>query len=257
MTIKILIVGCFGNMGQQLIQVVKMQEELNKAKLVGGIARNPIPADFLVFNEDEAEKAIAAADVVIDFTTPKSSMHYAAIAANLETSYVCGTTGFSAEQMSILKQLAQRTKILWAPNMSFGVNLLAKLVKQAAVLLKEFDAEIFEAHHRRKADSPSGTSLMLGRTIAEARGIDFEKHKVMHTGQGSRKADDIGFSVVRGGNIFGEHRVILAGEEEIVELSHIALNRRIFAEGAVRAASWLAMSERQKGHLYSIADVLE
>ncbi len=200
--------------------------------------------------------ALGEADVAIDFTLP------AALAANLAaaeaggTALVIGTTGLSDAQMETLARAAQRIPIVYARNMSVGVNVFMDLAARAAAALGGgYDVEITEAHHRFKVDAPSGTALAVGERIAAATRRQLEEVAVMaRDGQtGPRNADEIGFSVIRGGNIVGEHTVLFAGPEEQLRFTHTAADRKTFARGALLAAQWVA--GRPPG-LYSMADVL-
>ena len=195
-------------------------------------------------------------DVVVDFSAPEASARHAKLAAATGKALVVGTTGLDARQMEILKTAAKKAPILCAPNMSVGVNILLRLVREAAAQLGEdYDIEILEMHHRHKADAPSGTALALGRAAAEGRGVDLAKKSARARDgvTGPRKAGAIGFAVLRGGDEVGFHRVLFAGPGEVLELSHRATSRRVFARGALRAALWLA---KRKPGLYAMADVL-
>ena len=195
-----------------------------------------------------------ASDVVVDFSSPEAGTGHAKIAAATGKALVIGTTGLDAKQTAAIKEAAKKAPILWAPNMSVGVNLLLRLVKEAAAQLGEdFDIEILEMHHRHKIDAPSGTALALGRAAAEGRGVDLAK-KSRKSASGARKPGEIGFASLRGGDEVGVHQVMFAGPGEILELSHRATSRRVFARGALRAALWTA---KQKPGLYSIADLLK
>lgn len=205
---------------------------------------------------DHVEAALAGAQAIIDFTAPANSVALARKAAERGLVHVIGTTGCSAEDDEAIRKAAKAgARIVKAGNFSLGVNLLLGLVEQAARALPGFDVEILEMHHNKKVDAPSGTALMLGEAAAKGRNIALAEHSVRvrdgHTG--AREAGTIGFATLRGGNVIGEHRVILAGPSERIELGHIADNRALFAEGAVRAALWAA--DRKPG-LYSMADVL-
>src|SRR6516165_9075091 len=170
--------------------------------------------------------------------------------------HIIGTTGLTGENEKLIEQAAKRAVIVKSGNMSMGVNLLAALVKQVAKTLDEdFDIEIFEMHHNKKVDAPSGTALMLGRAAAEGRRVDLEQRSVRGRDgvTGARCAGDIGFASLRGGSVVGDHTVIFAGPAERVELVHKAEDRMIFARGALRAALW---ARGRKPGLYSMADVL-
>lgn len=205
---------------------------------------------------DDPEAALAVADAVIDFTAPAASVALAQRAAALGKIHIIGTTGCSVEDDAAIAAAAKAgATIVKAGNFSLGLNLLLGLVRKAAAELPGFDVEILEMHHNRKVDAPSGTALMLGEAAAKGRGIDLATHSVRvrdgHTG--AREPGSIGFATLRGGNVIGEHSVILAGPSERLELRHIADNRALFADGAVRATLWAR--EQQPG-LYSMADVL-
>jgi 4-hydroxy-tetrahydrodipicolinate reductase len=206
---------------------------------------------------DDRQQALLAAQVAIDFTLP------GALEANLSacresgTPVVIGTTGLGARHRELMQQASREVPIVYGRNMSVGMNVFTHLVGQAARSLgEEFDVEISEAHHRHKVDAPSGTALALGEAVAAARGRRLEELAVrMRDGQvGPRVPGTIGFSVVRGGNIIGDHTVMFIAPDERLELTHRAQDRRAFAMGALRAARWLA--GRAPG-LYSMADVLD
>jgi 4-hydroxy-tetrahydrodipicolinate reductase len=199
--------------------------------------------------------ALADAEAIIDFTAPANSVALAQEAAKRGLVHIIGTTGCSEADDAAIREAAARARIVKAGNFSLGVNLLLGLVKQAAAALPGFDIEILEMHHNKKVDAPSGTALMLGEAAARGRSVDLKTHSVRvrdgHTG--AREEGSIGFATLRGGNVIGEHKVILAGPSERIELNHIADNRALFADGAVRAALWV---RDQRPGLYSMADVL-
>ncbi len=194
---------------------------------------------------------------MIDFTTPDASLRHAKAAADQGIAHVIGATGFSDEHDQKINALAKTIPIVKSGNMSVGVNILTALVERAAQALNlDYDIEITEAHHRAKRDAPSGTALMLGEAVARGRGVSLGEKAAGLTGSrdGARKAGDIGFSVIRGGGIVGEHEVAFAGADEIVKFSHHAINRGLFAKGAVAAAHWAV--DKPPG-LYSMRDVLD
>ena len=196
------------------------------------------------------------AEVVIDFTLPETIVDHSEAAVKTKTPWIIGTTGLSIQSEQQLEKAAKSVPIVYAPNMSMGVNLLFVLVKQMAHALDDaFDIEISEMHHRRKIDSPSGTALGLGQAAAAGRKIDFDAAAVLsREGEtGARSRGKIGFAALRGGDVVGEHTVIFAGEGERVEISHKAAGRHIFAAGAIRAAKWI--KGRSPG-LYDMTDVL-
>lgn len=201
--------------------------------------------------------ALAAAEVVIDFTTPEASVALAAQAAGRGVALIIGSTGLSPDHIRRISEAAGRVAVVRTGNFSLGVNMLIGLVGQAARALpaNAYDVEIFEAHHRRKVDAPSGTALMLGAAVAEGRGVDLDR--VSRRGRdgltGPRVEGEIGFSVLRGGDIVGDHSVTFAADEEILTLSHSARDRSLFARGAVAAARWAV---GQPPGEYDMQDVL-
>lgn len=206
---------------------------------------------------DSAHKAAASADVWIDFTTPEASL--AALDLLKQTGVkaaVVGTTGLSPQQEQQVAEHAKRIAIVRDRNFSLGVNLMIGLVEQVAARLKtDWDIEISEGHHRRKADAPSGTALMIGEAAARGRGAKLADLRVPpHDGMtGPRKEGSIAFSVIRGGGIIGDHDAAFISDEEVLAISHRALDRAIFAKGALAAAKWAV---GQKPGLYSMRDVL-
>ncbi|MEM6422748.1 MAG: 4-hydroxy-tetrahydrodipicolinate reductase, partial [Pseudomonadota bacterium] len=198
----------------------------------------------------------ARARAVLDFTTPEATVAHAEIAAQARLAHVIGTTGFSAAHLAAIDAAARHASIVRAGNMSLGVNLLVALVRQAAASLgPDYDIEIVEMHHRHKVDAPSGTALMLGEAAAEGRGLAFDEAAVRARDgiTGARPAGTIGLQSLRGGDVVGEHSVILAGAGERLSLGHIASDRMLFARGAVRAAHWAV--PQPPGH-YAMTDVL-
>jgi 4-hydroxy-tetrahydrodipicolinate reductase len=204
---------------------------------------------------DDVEIVEAGADVLVDFTAP------AALEANLGAALeagrpiLVGTTGLGEEHRRLIETAAEKVAVIHAPNTSLGVNLLRRLVGEAAARLgPEWDIEILEMHHRHKKDAPSGTALLLGASAAEGRGSTLQAlSRFDRMGGGEREPGTIGYASLRGGTVAGEHVVVFAGEGERIELGHRADSRAIFARGALAAARWLA--GRPAG-LYSMADVL-
>lgn len=262
---KIGIAGCTGRMGLTLIKTVSETEGVSLA--AGSIRPDQqVPQrDFWLANGvvggevavvTDADALFAESDVVIDFTSPSSSMALAQKAAETGKPLVMGTTGLTAEQFQELGQYATKTAILWASNMSIGVTLLAELVREAARKLDPgYDIEIVEMHHRNKVDAPSGTALSLGKAAAEGRGVDFDAMACLSREgiTGPRPMGEIGFATLRGGEVIGDHTVVFAGAGERIELSHKSSSRAIYAHGAVRAARWLA---GKPAGLYSMRDSL-
>ena len=193
-------------------------------------------------------------DVIIDFSTPHATLKLASDLQNTKVIIVCGTTGFSANEMEELKKLASGVKILYSPNFSLGVNKFFKAVKILAKMLEGYDVEILEKHHKNKLDAPSGTALELGKIIAKEQGLEFEKVKSFERNQ-KRVKNEIGFASIRQGLIAGFHEVSFANEDE--RIWHEAFNKNIFAEGAISAAI-MAFSKlkNKKNGLFSLEEIL-
>ena len=205
---------------------------------------------------DDMLAALVKADALLDFTTPASTVALAALAAQARLVHVIGTTGLAEADFAKLKAAARHAVIVQSGNMSLGVNLLGELVRQAAASLDaDYDIEIVEMHHRHKVDAPSGTALLLGEAAAAGRGVPLAEHSDRgrdgHTG--TRKRGDIGFAALRGGSVIGDHTVIFAGQGERIELRHVAEDRSVFAEGALKAAFW---GRGRKPGFYAMTDVL-
>ena len=193
----------------------------------------------------------ADADVLVEFTTPEATTAH----LSYGKPHVIGTTGLSEKQLRELEETAENVPIVFAPNMSVGVNLLREVVREVSAKLKDYDVELVEAHHRNKQDAPSGTALFLARAAAEGRGQTLEDVAVYgREGISPRKPGEIGIHALRGGAVVGEHRLTFYSDGEEVEVVHRALSRRTFADGALRAAKFAAAA--QPG-LYGMKDVLE
>ncbi|CAN5415076.1 4-hydroxy-tetrahydrodipicolinate reductase [soil metagenome] len=260
--LRLVVNGATGRMGKALAALIEEDESI---ELLGGVGRSTYGpsgsamAGFpAVQSPEEAEWLLRQADAVIDFSSPELFRRLLAAQRKLLAgrALVVGTTGLAQEDLALLEEISSATPVLCAPNFSIGVNLLVALAERvAAVLGPEYDVEIVEAHHRRKADAPSGTALQLGNAVA--RGHESALPEVRRDGRsghsGERPRGEIGFHAVRGGDIVGEHRVMFIGGRERIELGHIASERALFAEGALRAARWLA---GRPPRLYSMRDVL-
>lgn len=193
-------------------------------------------------------------DVMIDFSSPAATAANLAACARARVAALVGTTGLGADAEAAAQAAAERVPVLIAANTSVGVTLLAELVRAAArALPPEYDIEVFEAHHRAKVDAPSGTALALGRAAADGRGVSHDAARLPIDRSGPRPTGGIGYSVLRAGDIVGEHEVVFAAAGERVVLGHIATDRTIFARGALRAADWLAI---QPPGRYSMVDFL-
>jgi 4-hydroxy-tetrahydrodipicolinate reductase len=254
---RIAIIGAAGRMGRELCRAALEGEGI---ELVGGTEASGSPtlsADLgelcgagkigVTTTEDPPEDA----EVLIEFTTPEATVEH----LSYRKPVVIGTTGLSEEQRTEVEAAAKDMPIVLAPNMSVGVNLLQEVVRDLSAKLAGYDIEVVEAHHRNKKDAPSGTALLLARAAAEGRGQDLDEVAVYgRGGLAPRKEGEIGIHALRGGAVVGEHRLIFYSEGEEVEVTHRALSRRTFADGALRAAKFVAEA---KSGLYSIRDVLE
>ena len=251
LTIRIAIAGAMGRMGQALASTIEGREGL---AVTARFDRPDVSGEGLITQA----QALDLADVVIDFTTPAASVALAqACAQRGGPALVIGSTGLSEDQLKLIDEAAKTLPIVQTGNFSLGVNMLMGLVAQAAKALaaSDYDIEVFEAHHRRKVDAPSGTALMLGQAAAKARGVSLPDVAVhaRHEITGPRPTGAIGFSVQRGGDIIGEHSVSFIADDEIVTLSHSARDRSLFARGAVEAARWVVGKSPGR---YDMADVL-
>jgi 4-hydroxy-tetrahydrodipicolinate reductase len=201
--------------------------------------------------------AFVKADAVIDFTSPASTVQFAALAAQARIVHVIGTTGCSQDDVEKIKAAGRHARIVMSGNMSLGVNLLGVLVRRAAAALDaaNWDIEVLEMHHKRKVDAPSGTALLLGAEAAKGRAIDLLANavKVRDGHTGAREEGSIGFATLRGGGVVGDHQVVFASETEMITLSHRAMDRSLFAQGALAAVRW---AFDKKPGLYSMLDVL-
>ncbi len=256
MTIRIAIAGAAGRMGQALAKTAG-----DGIAIVGGSERAGTPTIGQAFGggiiSDSTAKAAASADVWIDFTTPDASLGaLEQLKLTKVKAAIVGTTGLASQQEQQIAEHAKRIAIVRDRNFSLGVNLMIGLVEQAAARLgPDWDIEIFEGHHRRKVDAPSGTALMIGESAAKGRGKSLNELRTPpYDGlTGPRKEGAIGFSVVRAGGIIGDHDVTFGSDEEILTIGHRALDRTLFARGALAAAKWAV---DQKPGLYSMRDVL-
>ena len=262
--LNIVITGSTGRMGHALLEGVIGDAELRLhaaldrpgALATGRDAGELVGSPCGVKVSTDVDAALKGADVLVDFTRPEATMEYLAACRKSGTKLVIGTTGFNVEQKRAIQDAARDVSIVFAPNMSVGVNLLINLVLSAAKVLSEgYDIEIIEAHHRHKVDAPSGTALRLGEAAAAALGRDLAKCAVYGREgvTGERDANTIGFATVRGGDVVGDHTVLFAGIGERVELTHKASSRATFALGALRAAKFLA---DKKTGLFDMQDVL-
>jgi 4-hydroxy-tetrahydrodipicolinate reductase len=258
MALKIAVLGVTGRMGKAIVSALTPDRGI---ALVGGtasVSSSAIGSEIApgVKVVSAVNVAIANAQVAIDFTLPGATAANIAACTAAKCPLVIGTTGLSSETSAAIAMASQIIPILVAPNMSIGVNLLLGLVQSAAAALNDsYDIEVFEAHHRNKKDAPSGTALALGRAAADGRQVGFESvaEYGRHGETGPRRKGVIGFSVLRAGDIVGDHTVTFAGVGERVELTHRAHDRSGFVAGALAAAGWIA---QQPPGQYKMADVL-
>ena len=238
--LRLAITGANGRMGRALQSLLQDDARFELA------ARIPSSQDW---------KSAPSLDVVIDFSTLAGFDAALAHCRAHKIAFVCGTTGLDADQRASLQEASQDIPVLYAANFSLGIAVLAKLLREAAGALPDWDLEIIEAHHSRKVDAPSGTALALGRVAAAARGADFDLVAVFgrHGHTGERPEHAIGFSSIRAGEIVGEHTALLATKDERIELTHRACDNTIFARGALQAAAWLA---GMPPGIYTIDDVI-
>lgn len=268
MSTKVVIQGAAGRMGKMLIRCIQ-EETVAGLELVGaidlwdvpdigkdaGIAAGTKEADVMLM----ADLAAVApnADVIIDFTSHFGTAGNAERVGEWGTAWVIGTTGLSDEELAEVNKAAADVPVVMAGNMSLGINLLCNLVEEAARKLHAcgYDIEVIERHHNQKADAPSGTALMLGQAAADGADLCLKTSQVDgRTGHpGVRTKKEIGFHAVRGGDIVGDHTVLMAGTGELIELSHRATSRETFAVGALNAGKWVVGKEPG---LYSMKDVL-
>lgn len=261
----IVVAGASGRMGQMLIRTVQASGKCRLAGALEAPGHDWVGRDAgeamggaasgIVVTDDPIE-VFARAQALLDFTAPAATVAYAGLAAQARLVHVIGTTGLSAQDLAKLTAAARHATIIRAGNMSLGVNLLAKVTRLvAAALDDDFDIEIVEAHHNQKVDAPSGTALMLGQAAADGRAVELAA--VSDRGRdgmtGARKRGDIGFASIRGGDIVGEHEVIFAGQGERIVLRHVASDRALFANGALKAALWGV--DKKPGE-YDMGDVL-
>jgi 4-hydroxy-tetrahydrodipicolinate reductase len=263
--LRIAVLGATGRMGQTLTRLIAENDALElvgaatepghasigeDAGLVAGVS------SLAVAVTDDIKKAVAGSQVAIDFTLPEAATENLAACVDRKVAMVMGTTGLSAAQQQALADAARHIGMVYGRNMSVGVNVLTALVGLAAKALgADYDVEISEAHHRHKVDAPSGTALQLGDAVARERGTTLDTVAIYerHGAQIPREPGSIGFTSVRAGGIVGEHTVLFATDEEIIELKHRAGDRALFARGALRAAQWVV---GQPAGLYGMSDVL-
>ena len=263
-TVRVAIAGAGGRMGRTLIEAATSTPEVALGSAFD-VAGSPVAghdagelcaaARGVKIGTDVAT-ALASADVLIDFTRPEGTLAHAKACRAAKRAIVIGTTGLSPAQVDEIRAASRDIAIMMAPNMSIGVVVMSKLVEMASrVLGPEYDAEVFEIHHNRKVDAPSGTALMLGKAVAKARGESLDKEAVFarHGNTGERQPGTVGFASLRGGDVVGDHTVYFAGTGERIEITHRSSSRATYAQGAMRAARFVVA---QKPGLYDMDDVL-
>jgi len=261
--INIAVVGAAGRMGGALIRAIEDGDAISlgcalerpESPMLGrdaGVLANVGELGVTVVDSPQGQEF----DTMIDFSTPASTLLNIEFCRNQGRAIVIGTTGMNDDVLDKMRQAAKHIPVMFSANYSVGVNLAAKLLKMAAAVIgNETDIEIIEAHHKHKVDAPSGTALLLGRAIADELGKDLGRDGIFCREGiiGEREQGSIGFSTIRGGDIAGEHTVMFIGESERIEITHRATDRKIFANGAVKAAKWLS---NQPAGLYGMNDVL-
>jgi 4-hydroxy-tetrahydrodipicolinate reductase len=263
---KLVVVGAAGRMGQTLVRAIHAKAGVT---LSGAIERSGSPfigkdigevaglGPLGVAITDDPLEAFVDAEGVIDFTTPAATVEFAELTAQARIVHIIGTTGCSEDDEKKIAAAARHARIVKSGNMSLGVNLLGVLVRQAAAALEaaDWDIEVLEMHHKHKVDAPSGTAYLLGLEAARGRDIDLKEKavKVRDGHTGPREQGSIGFATLRGGGVIGDHSVMLASDSEMITLSHRALDRSLFANGALTAALW---ARDKKPGLYHTLDVL-
>ena len=248
--VKIIFCGCYGRMGNAVRQIIKDEADM---EIVAGVDITEGTAEFPVYKTIADVKENA--DAIIDFSSPKALSSILGFSVSKNVPVVLCTTGFSEEQLAEIKTASEKVAILRSANMSLGINTLVKLLKTATGILSDngYDIEIVERHHNQKKDAPSGTALLLADAINEAANGKYEYVYDRSERREARPQNEIGISAVRGGSIVGDHEVIFAGLDEVIEIKHRAYSRSVFAKGAVRAAAFLA---GKSAGMYDMSDVI-
>jgi 4-hydroxy-tetrahydrodipicolinate reductase len=265
-TMKFAIAGASGKMGRMLLEMILNNAECElvaaldmfHSPYIGHDAGQTfgIQSGIKITYDISETLEKSKPDFLIDFTRPEGTMEFLPICLELGVKMIIGTTGLSQEQHQKLQKASEELAIVFAPNMSVGVNAVFKLLQEAARILNQgYDVEVIEAHHRHKVDAPSGTALRMGSIVAKQLGQDLEECAVFSREgyTGAREAGTIGFATVRGGDIVGDHTVLFAGQGERIEISHKSSSRQAYAQGALRAAYFLST---QTDGLYDMQDVL-
>lgn len=249
--IKIIINGILGKMGKEISRSISKEADM---QLVGGIDQRETTLEDGILVSKFADSLLASADLVIDFSMPEGTVEIATACLKFEKPLITGTTGLSTEQQRDIISLSKQAPVVQASNFSIGINLINQLIRTAGQVLKgSVDAEIVETHHRHKKDSPSGTALTLGRTLAQALGADEKSFQFGRSGGQMMRENEIAFHSLRGGSVVGEHQVHLLCENENIIITHQALSRAVFVDGVLKAAKWIMAKSPA---LYDMGDVL-
>ena len=238
--IKIGLIGYQGRMGQAIIRVLQ-KKNINTITNGGDVE-----------NSDKS-KLFQSSDVIIDFSSPDGLLECLQLAVQFHKPLVSGTTPIDQELMKKITDASKHTRICWSSNMSIGIAIIKKMAAMCATMLPDYDCEILDKHHNKKKDAPSGTAIMLGKSVAEGRGVNFDNVAVFDRNQ-ERQKGQIGFSSVRGGNIVGDHDVMFIGENDEIIITHRAYKRSLFAVGAVECA--LKLLDKKNNGFYTIEDLL-
>ncbi|MCC6704568.1 MAG: 4-hydroxy-tetrahydrodipicolinate reductase [Thermomicrobiales bacterium] len=238
--LRIGIAGITGRMGREITALARNDERI---RLVGGVSRRE-PADDLFTDllvTSDLDRLLLEIDLLIDFTLPEATSSIAAAASRARVPLLCGVTGLGATDIAALESAAEHIPVHWSRNLSLALPLVADLVRQLAAALADFDVEITETHHRGKLEAPSGTALLLAEAVAAGRSQALDNHAIYgRYGVSPRTPGDIGIHALRAGSLPGEHTILFAGDEEELRITHRALSRRAFAQGAIEAAIVLA-----------------
>ncbi len=250
--IKILLSGCNGRMGRAICDICSKRDDL---KIVAGLDLNTVQlSDFPVY--DDITKITEECDVVIDFSNPQLLKSLLSYCTDKKLPVVISTTGHSETQLAEINAASKQIAIFRSGNMSLGINVLLMLIEKASAILGEtFDVEVIEKHHNQKVDAPSGTALMIADRLKESLPYDAKYVYDRHNVRQKRDRREIGIHSIRGGTIVGEHEVIFAGRDEVIEIKHSAGSREVFAAGAVKAAAFLA--DCNSPGMYNMDDLVE
>ena len=254
--VNIIVCGACGRMGSAIINMAKQDKDFN---IVAGTEIDSSPAignkNPLIVKSGDMEQVVNTGDIIIDFTIASNTMKNVEVAIKKNAKLVIGTTGLTDENNEVLKKASEKISIVFAPNMSTGINLLLNTVENIAKKIPDYDVEIVEIHHNKKKDSPSGTAIRLAEAVAAGHNKSLKDIAIYgrHGAQALRKQGEVGIHAVRCGDVCGDHKVYFASEGEVIEVSHKATSRACLVAGALKAAKWIA--DKHAG-LYDMQDVL-